>query len=251
MSGRPPSTMNGWKSAVFLLSFIFPLFHGTARATTVPPDLMPGDTYQLVFLTHDTIPALSPLLSTYDSFAQTEAILGSSLTGASLSNVYHAMVATADHPNMLVNAGVGISNKVYLLNGTSIVDIGSQDFWDGNHRRGITIDQNGVDEGFGIAWTGCDDYHGVSCSSNFRLGNAVLGSGEAGGTIYTDFRWVAAYDLTSLANSLPIYAISPIETVPGASTPLPAALVLYATGLGLMGLLGIRKRRHRSSAVAA
>jgi hypothetical protein len=34
-------------------------------------------------------------------------------------------------------------------------------------------------------------------------------------------------------------------------TPPPAAFFLYATGIGVMGLLGFRKRRHRAGAVVA
>jgi hypothetical protein len=40
------------------------------------------------------------------------------------------------------------------------------------------------------------------------------------------------------------------ETVVG-TTPLPAALPLFATGLGLMGLLGWRRKRKAQAAVAA
>jgi hypothetical protein len=36
-----------------------------------------------------------------------------------------------------------------------------------------------------------------------------------------------------------------------ATTPLPAALPLFATGLGLMGLLGWRRKRKASAALTA
>jgi hypothetical protein len=87
MSGRPSSILNGWKSAILLLSFIVPLLHGTARATTAPPGLLPGDTYQFVFVTQAVINATSPDLSIYDAFAQNEALLNPALTGASTTSV--------------------------------------------------------------------------------------------------------------------------------------------------------------------
>ena len=38
--------------------------------------------------------------------------------------------------------------------------------------------------------------------------------------------------------------------IPGAATPLPAALPLFATGLGALGLLGWRRKR-KNAAIAA
>jgi hypothetical protein len=42
-----------------------------------------------------------------------------------------------------------------------------------------------------------------------------------------------------------------LETTPPSGTPLPAALPLFATGLGAMGLLGWRRKRRNAAALAA
>jgi hypothetical protein len=41
------------------------------------------------------------------------------------------------------------------------------------------------------------------------------------------------------------------EIVPVSTTPLPAALPLFATGLGVLGLLGWRRKRKSAAAIAA
>ena len=130
MSGRPSSILNGWKSAILLLSFIVPLLHGTARATTAPPGLLPGDTYQFVFVTQAVINATSPDLSIYDAFAQNEALLNPALTGASTTFVYHAIVATKNQPDMQFNSDVGPT-------------AGAADFWDGNQAIAMSYNQGG------------------------------------------------------------------------------------------------------------
>ena len=54
--------------------------------------------------------------------------------------------------------------------------------------------------------------------------------------------------MISNSDDYPLYAISGVlNTVD--TTPLPAALPLFATGLGALGLLG--RRRKRKSAAAA
>ncbi len=143
MSGRPSSILNGWKSAILLLSFIVPLLHGTARATTAPPGLLPGDTYQFVFVTQAVINATSPDLSIYDAFAQNEALLNPALTGASTTFVYHAIVATKNQPDMQFNSDVGPTAKIFLVNGTSLVASGAADFWDGNQAIAMSYNQGG------------------------------------------------------------------------------------------------------------
>jgi hypothetical protein len=48
-----------------------------------------------------------------------------------------------------------------------------------------------------------------------------------------------------------VQTLSHIAFFDGAETPVPAALPLFATGLGAMGLLGWRRKRKNTAAVAA
>src|ERR1035437_3105178 len=75
---------NQRSSCCLLLSRYFMGRHEPRRP---PPGLLPGDTYQFVFVTQAVINATSPDLSLYDAFAQNEALLNPALTGASTTSV--------------------------------------------------------------------------------------------------------------------------------------------------------------------
>jgi len=195
-----------------------------------------GDTYQLVFVTRDSIQAISPNRATYDTFAQTQAMLNPDLNGI----VFHAIVATLSNPNMQSNTNVVA--PVYLLSGT-LVDTGSAGFWDGNHNAPIDVTQFG-DSKFSDVWAGCSSASGEGCLSMNTLGN--LSAAVAGNSVRTDTGWAVDSTDTMNFNFMPIFAISQELTV----TPLPAALPLFATGLGVIGLLA-RRRKRKAAALAA
>ena len=54
-----------------------------------------------------------------------------------------------------------------------------------------------------------------------------------------------------LLNDKLILDLSFTNTTPPSPTPLPAALPLFATGLGAMGLLGWRRKRKSTASIAA
>lgn len=54
------------------------------------------------------------------------------------------------------------------------------------------------------------------------------------------------HSVTSLKNGMPI-AEGEFITSPSAATPLPAALPLFATGLGALGLFGWRRKRKEQT----
>jgi hypothetical protein len=64
----------------------------------------------------------------------------------------------------------------------------------------------------------------------------------------------AAFDTCELVSTFDCSSINPLAangaTITPASTPLPAALPLFATGLGAMGLFGWRRKR-KAEAIAA
>jgi hypothetical protein len=75
--------------------------------------------------------------------------------------------------------------------------------------------------------TGCVDFDGVDCSASFP----------------------SAYDASNQMADISI-STSPITIATSTATPLPAALPLFATGLGALGLFGWRRKR-KASAIAA
>jgi len=259
-----------WRPAVFLLPFIVLLFHGTARATPVPPGLMPGDTYQFVFVTQDGIDATSPSLSTYNNFAQAQALQNSALTGASATFFYHAIVATMNEPNAQINAGVGVNAKVYLLVGNILVDTGAGDFWDGNHLANISYNQfgtqqvNGTDLAHNIGlysaqysfiWSGCTSATGVGCAGSGLLGHPITSLMGIGPYAFNGFDGAGGADWFSnnydrLENDLVgIYAISDVITVPGA-TPLPSTWLMLLSGFVGLGWFAYRGTKKRTAFAA-
>ena len=100
--------------------------------------------------------------------------------------------------------------------------------------------------------------------SAFNFGNQAFGFAYAGTD--DDFSYLIVLDFGGLGGaSSPLYggafyngqgnnnafARSASGGVEVSATPLPAALPLFATGLGAMGLLGWRRKRKNAAAIAA
>ncbi len=99
-----------------------------------------------------------------------------------------------------------------------------------------------VDQGFEITISGVTPPVNISFSPN----PAVLDYMVNPGTYTISFLGELDYPYTAASYEGTITAGAPI---PG--TPLPAALPLFATGLGAMGLLGWRRKRKNTTAIAA
>jgi len=75
----------------------------------------------------------------------------------------------------------------------------------------------------------------------FDFGNGIVGNiYSAGSTFYF-----------SVTNPSSLYNPGDVGTVAVSETPLPAALPLFASGLGALGLLGWRSRRRAAAGIAA
>ena len=87
-------------------------------------------------------------------------------------------------------------------------------------------------------------YGGTSGDFNFLFG--------IGGAPYgiTEFVLLAGSDSMALTSFAPASTGCSLAEV-CATTPLPAALPLFATGLGVLGLLGWRRKRKNTAALAA
>jgi hypothetical protein len=84
--------------------------------------------------------------------------------------------------------------------------------------------------------------------------NSVAGGTYPGGTFVVGFTNLSAFVANTAIFINGNHEHTPILELtsgPVSATPLPAALPLFATGLGLMGLLGWRRKRKGAVAIAA
>jgi hypothetical protein len=194
--------------------------------------LNPGDTYHLAFTTAAYTDALSTDIATYNNFVQMEASLNPTLTGTDEGVTYTAIVSTI---NVDAFDNAPVSAPVYLVNGIDLVANSSLDLWDGTISHPIDLDQYG-----GLQGTQSNRWTGTSQDGTASSGLAVGGNLHADTTIgrldRTTFHWIdtGAWPNTTL---LPLYAISSVIIV----TPIPPALWLFGTGL--LGLIGIARRK--------
>ena len=237
---RPTISSGGILAVVLSLGLI----QGSARAAPlIPAGLNPGDTYQLVFVTQGGTHGAGNL-PFYDAFVQTQASMAGSLTSA-YGATWGAIVAIFDPVlnNIILNAGV--AGPVYRLDGTQVAT-DSADFWDGSLSAAISLDQFGADTVAGV-WTGAQDATGLV------TGGSALGAFSVSG-FGVSFSSTSTWAFTNLAAHTTlhrVYGISEVLTVPVAETPIPAALPLFASGLGVLAFLARRRKQNNAAAIAA
>jgi hypothetical protein len=98
--------------------------------------------------------------------------------------------------------------------------------------------------------TGTPPFFSTTNSSGLLF---LFGPGNTVGNLYSDLSGNTYFSLSEPAN---LYnpgdaGILTIANASAAAAPLPAALPLFATGLGAMGLLGWRRKRKNAAAIAA
>jgi hypothetical protein len=87
---------------------------------------------------------------------------------------------------------------------------------------------------------GCGESASFTCDAELFFGPATTGDFSLGAVFVA-----REFDPVTNVEGPPTQAVLPVEGtgVAAANTPLPAALPLFATGLGALGLLGWRRRR--------
>lgn len=203
----------------------------SAQAVTIPVGVNPGDTYQLVFVTEGTTNALSTNIADYNSFVQTQAALNPTLTGTDIGVTYTAIGSTS---TIDANVNAVVSGPVYLVDGSALVATNFSDFWDGTLNQAISKDQHGSTVN-NVAWTGseADGTAAIGQELGLATGSTFFGSSSA-----TDATWIHNAAFGNKSTLIPMYALSSVITAP---VPVPAAVWLF--GSGLLGLVGIARRK--------
>ena len=146
---------------LFALAGAFLVTSAYGEITTIPPGLMPGDQYRLVFITKDTTTALSTNIADYDAFVTSQANQSAML--ASLPTSWRVIGSTA-----AVSAKVHTSTDdspagetgvaIYRLDGALIAS-SYDDLWDGTIQNPLYVAQDGsvLDTCCGT-WTGTNIY---------------------------------------------------------------------------------------------
>jgi hypothetical protein len=232
---------------VVLAAVVF-LSASQASAAVIPPANLPaGSQYQVIFLTHDTMPATSSSISDYNNFVTAEASMSSILP---TNTTWKAIASTADiDANQNVSTSLGI--PIYTPSGVLIASSGAalwqtastpllsritedqygnmwvMDAWTGSNGDGTKADGKELGQ-----WT--------STQTNNRENGPEIGCGAFPNSWWLD---VGQYSNNqgSQAQTLSLYALSAALTVP-ATVPEPSVLVLLA--IGAAGLLvGFGRRR--------
>ncbi len=220
------------RSAVTVLTWLVAMGVSSAHAiTVVPTGLNPGDQYRLAFLTSMTRDAFSLNIADYNAFVTGVAnsvaelaALGTTWTAIGSTVTVDARDNTGTNPS-----SVGV--PIYLLNDTKLAD-NNADLWDGTIDTPLIVEETGTTHPFELieVWSG-SLREGVRHPSNY-LGR-VEGSRFGFATI-DDFRWISASVGSNYANR-PMYAMSDVITA--AAVPMPGAVWLFGSALGLMGVM--------------
>jgi hypothetical protein len=104
----------------------------------------------------------------------------------------------------------------------------------------------------GVSWFTAPPPLPLGAGATIQQGNSLSGFELTDSTLLTSLEFMSYYYSTypGLAG-LQEYVGTANLTANLASTPLPAAFPLFATGLGGLGLLGWRRKRKNTAAVAA
>ena len=177
---------------------------GTAVAGFIPPDLLAGSEYQVMFVTSSGTTPISSNIADYNSFVQGQAALDSSLPAATWT-------AVASTPSFnAINASATSGFPVYDTHGDLLASGYAALFATGSY--GPQYDENGNPTQFQLAWTGTT---GSGVASSHPLGSALSGVGSVTGGYISD-AWPTWLKDTSFDNIdvLPLFAISSPITVP-------------------------------------
>ena len=207
-----------------------------ALIITTPTDLNVGDQYRLAFITLQRTQALSADIDTYNDFVTAQANTAPLL--AALGTTWRAIASTSS-VSAKINTSTDDSGPgkdgvpIFRLDGL-ILAMNYDDLWDGMIENALFIAQDGtiLDTCCGT-WTGTDIF-GVAVPG-FALGDGVSvvdGAPNGVGNNWIQTNPFPASELQFL------YGISGVLT-----RAVPEPPILYLLVPGLLGLIGIARRK--------
>ena len=220
----------------------FPLA-ASAEPVTLPPGLLPGEQYRLVFVTSTTTNAGSIDISYYNNFVNSLANSpGSPLNGLSTWTAIGSANTVNAYDNTLTHPGVNLDYPIYNLAGSLVASTNSV-LWGGTLSAPIDFTDVGSQISVQV-WTGTQSNGVIELAEG--LGSTFAGqvtTVEAGNSASTNGDWVAAglgegFPVRAFPDSL--YAISGVITVP---TPEPSSIVLACLAAVGLGMGAIRRRQ--------
>jgi len=206
---------------------------------TIPPDLSPGDTYRLVFITADTANATSTSIAAYNTFVTDQADDNSALAALGATWTCICSTATANAVDI-----VGITTSgIYTLDGNEVAN-GTAALFNASSTNlidPINIDQNGdLLAGALPVWTGTLPDGSSVVGNTLGETDPVVGIASETNLDFLDDGGMGRQ------SSLYFYGISSELTVPS-PTPEPSTLGLSALGGALLLLARRYKQRNQIS----
>ena len=181
-----------------------------AQVVVVPPNLAPGDSYRLVFVTSTEDVAMSTDLTSYDSIVQAAAAGNAALDGITWQVIASTdSVDAIDHTNTSPTATTQV--PIFRLDGANVAN-DYVDLWDESINSPINIDESGATLNVEV-WTGTAP-DGTSNGGVFGLGTFSIPGPRFGFSAFTSIGWTID-GVNNVIFDRHFYGISNILTVPG------------------------------------